>query len=221
MIFEEYQGWHQDQTMLLVGNGGNLDLTPPEWFQYPSIGMNTIHKREGYKPDYYIAVDRRVAREFGGAISNRFSDLPKFVPDRIRDLWHGNNYVEFKVPAGVLWCKGRGSLWQNNFDSISYGNVMHVAIKLALHMGANRILIIGMEHNPANANAHFWGVDSGMPAHPPLPDWYEGYTHLVNGIKNSGREIFNISANTYVPEDIMPRDNFTKWRNNYGRSTTL
>jgi len=65
-------------TCLLIGNAPNLLLTPPELFDYPSFGMNTIHK-SSYTPSYYVTVDSRVRREFG-EVMDIYKDIPKFLP---------------------------------------------------------------------------------------------------------------------------------------------
>lgn len=215
MNIADYRDIHKDQTMLLVGNAGNLALTPPWAFDYPSIGTNTIVLYDGWSPDYYIAVDRRIDREFGKAIKRKYADIPKFIPDRMTRDWNGDTFIRWPNVAGPLWQPQKGTLWQPNIDTkpITYANVMHVAIKLAWHMGANPILIIGMEHDPNNLKRHFWAeVDSGMGSIP-LGTWLDGYKQLADGLHNNGVEIYNISVNTFVPENIIPRADWHKYAN--------
>ena len=47
MDIDEFYNLHKGETCLIVGVGKNLELTPPEWFDYPSFGVNTIYKRPG------------------------------------------------------------------------------------------------------------------------------------------------------------------------------
>src|SRR5258706_6635029 len=89
MHLDDFYNLHAGETILLVGNGANLHLTPPAWFDYPSIGMNTIHKYNGWKPTYYTTVDNRVWREFGNEIEQVFSEIPKFIPTPTLDCWQG------------------------------------------------------------------------------------------------------------------------------------
>jgi hypothetical protein len=89
--------------------------------------------------------------------------------------------------------------------------VMHVAIKLAYYMGAKTILIIGMEHDLQNQQAHFWGRDEGMPPTAPLNEWLEGYRQLTEGLQANGVKILNISENTFVPDEVIPRDDWKNW----------
>lgn len=214
MTLKSFENIHHGHTMLLVGNGENLNLTPPEWFDYPSIGMNTIVLYKGWKPDYYIAVDRRVEKEFGGRILSRYADVPKLIPNRMSREWTGQTFHRWDHNPGPLWSSEKGALWQNDIEGkINYGNVMHVAMKIAFYMGAKTILIIGMEHNPKTGQPHFWGTDTGMPVHVPLKEWLEGYRQIVNGLHNHGVEIYNISPGTFVPEEIIPRDDWRKYAN--------
>lgn len=215
MSIEQFHNVHAGETMLIVGNGENLKLTPPGWFAYPSIGCNTIHLYENWKPTYYTAVDDRVAKGFGAEIAERFADIPKIVPKRLR-YWQErcktNHFYFFNIRPGVLWSlNDRSTLWQDDISEMTYGNIIHVAIKLALHMGAAKILIIGMEHKPQNGKSHFWGVDGGGVSQTPLPDWFAGYKQLVEGATKHNVQILNISQNTYVPEEIIPRADWCKY----------
>ena len=47
-----YHMKHKGETGLIISIGPNLKLTPPEWFDYPSIGINTFYRYENYKPTY-------------------------------------------------------------------------------------------------------------------------------------------------------------------------
>ena len=214
MDITKFKDIHKGEAMLLVGNGENLHLTPPEQFNYPSIGMNTIHRYEGWIPDYYVAIDRRVWHEFGEEIEKKFGDIPKFIPTPKMLRWRGKNFYRFRNRTGPLYPKGKENLWQeiNEQTQITWRNVMHVAIKLAYFMGANPILIIGMQHKQHNAMAHFWGDDEKMtPDSVPINNIFEGYKQLVAGLHSHDVEIFNISQDTYVPDDVIPTANAEDW----------
>ena len=208
-----FRGIHAGETCLLVGNGANLHLTPPEWFDYPAFGCNTIHKYEGWRPDYYVAVDNRVAKEFGGAVCEKLPSTPKIVPVPRLQKWNGENFYTFPNWPGPLWEKRRGAIWQNNImEGLTYGNVMHAMIKLAYWMGFTTMLIIGMQHQPNAAKLHFWGHDAGM-GEPILAEWLEGYRQLADALKARGVKILNISEDTYVPNEILPRGDWREWKN--------
>lgn len=214
MSITEFNDIHKGKNILLVGNGANLELTPPEKFDIPSIGMNTIHKYEGWSPDYYITVDRRVYREFGTDIEKKFIDIPKFIPTPRLQMWKGENFHYFKSgQGGLLWPGNRLKLWQDDISTgrMVYGNVMHVAVKLAYYMGASKILIVGMEHKPKKADIHFWGKDKGMKAGQPTKTWQEGYKILCEELDKRNVELLNISQETFVPDSIIPTDDWKKF----------
>ena len=191
-----------------MGNGPNLTLTPPEQFDYPTFGMNTCHLWQGeWIPTYYTAVDQRVMREFGDAICEKFTDVPKFVPRPNLNQWKGENFYRFlHSPGGLMRehysAADETALWR---DGIGYYNVMHVAIQLAMHMGFAKCLMIGVQHRPHKAQLHFWGTDHGMVSMH-FPEWLEGYQYLTDKI-----ELINISPDTWVPEDVLPRDDWRKY----------
>ena len=199
-----YKNSHAGETCLLVGNGGNLHLTPPAWFDYPAFGMNTIHLYEGWMPNFYIAVDNRVMREFGKTISEKYAAIPKFITSDLRE-WHGKNFIAFNHHAADLKDGWKPEL----LPDITYHSSMHVAMQIAFWMGFTTLLMIGIQHKPNEGNTHFWGVDTGMPNNPPVPDWYAGYKVLVKGMAERGVKVLNISPETYAPENILPR---ADWR---------
>lgn len=207
---------HAGETALLVGNGRNLHFTPPAWFDYPSFGLNTIFKYDGWMPTYYTAVDSRVMREFGKDIAEKYKDLPKFVPTPNLDGWKGENFYRFYHRPGPLFPHNGKVLRHDGLlteDGISYSNIMTVAMQLAWYMGFKTLLMIGVEHKNLYGNEHFWGCDNGMPAQPPVNDWFEAYKILVEGLARDGVRVLNISQDTYVSDDILPRGDWRDWRN--------
>ncbi len=196
--------------MLLVGNGENLHLAPPVWFDYPSIGMNTIHKYDGWAPTYYTTADNRVWREFGEEISKRFANVPKFIPTPNLDIWQGPNFYRwYHRPGEIKADRSRDALT----NGLAFQNIMHVALQLAYWMGAQTILTIGVHHQPENGKAHFWGRDEGIPNPAPLDLWFQEYKKLSNSMQENGVTVLNISESTYVPGDILKRDDWRKYAN--------
>ena len=194
----------------MVGNAPNLHETPPAWFDYPSFGMNTIYKYEGWKPAYYVAVDTRLMNEGGAIIAERFGDIPKFIPTPNLDAWQGENFYRFLHRPGDLY--PATSPDSMTVTGISYGNVMHVAMQLALWMGFTTLLMIGVEHDPQELREHFWGIDERMSATPPMKQWLDGYAEIVQHASQQAT-ILNISHATHVPAHILPRGDWRDWRN--------
>jgi hypothetical protein len=208
----DFYNRHVGETALLVGNGPNLSKTPPEWFCYPSFGMNTIHFYKGdWKPTYYVAVDYCIYDEFGDSITKAFPDVPKFVPSPVADKWQGDNFYRFPKKTGDIKIPP-------NREDLKYGmyfyNVMHAAIQIAWYMGFKTLLLIGVEQKPGRGELtkHFWGVDINTPESQNDMHWNTGYSLLVRALSNI--KILNISQDTYVPEMVLPRDNWQDWKNN-------
>src|SRR5258706_7891303 len=211
MQLDDFYNLHVGETILLVGNGANLHLTPPAWFDYPSIGMNTIHKYNGWKPTYYTTVDNRVWREFGNESGQVFGEIPKFIPTPTLDCWQGQNFYRWhhKANSHIRADNSPEALQRG----ISYMNIMHVAMQLAYWMGAKTIPIIGMEHIPDDHQAHFWGTDEGISHAPNIENWFKFYAKLAVDMKQNGVDVLNISKNTFVPEDILPRADWRDYPN--------
>lgn len=210
MQFQDFHNKHTGETCLLVGNGGNLHLTPPNMFDLPSFGMNTIYRYEGWRPSYYTAVDNRVMREFGREIAEKYADIPKFIPVGLKD-WQGENFIVFNHLAADLKNGWKPETLQ---DGMTYHSSMHVAMQLAFWMGFTTLLMIGIHHKPGAGQYHFWGKDEGMPLNLPVSDWMNGYKALVDGMFVRGVTILNISEDTHVPADVLPRGDWRDWSRN-------
>jgi hypothetical protein len=80
-------------------------------------------------------------------------------------------------------------------------------------MGFTTMLMIGVQHKPYDEQdsdrAHFWGVDHKAIPNQPNDWWFDGYKYFAHNMPNV--KVLNISADTYVPEDVLPRDDWKKW----------
>lgn len=211
---EKFRGIHQGETVLIVGLGENLRLTPPEWFKFPSFSVNAAHRWDGtWIPDYYATVDTRNYQEYGEAIAQKFAHIPKFVQSPRLDKWQGENFYRFPKMDGPLWNWHRGPLWQDDIinNPITYANIMHVVFKICWYMGFTTMLIIGMEHRQHYGDRHFFGIDIGTNADSPTDIWFEGYRQMRIGLEQRGVRLLNISQNTYVPEHVLPREDWRDW----------
>jgi hypothetical protein len=220
MELKDFYNKHKDQTCLLVGIGPNLTLTPPEWFNYPSFSVNTIFRYKGWKPTYYVGVDARLFRENGKEILDNFGDIPKFIPSPDQDAFEGENIYRFRHrQGGDLFIGGK---LPNQKDSltgfgITYYRVMDAVMQIAWHMGFTTMLIIGMQHKtptpeePQSDVNHFWGIDTIAVQHS-MTHWFNGYQTVIRSM-GEGVKVLNISADTYVPNDVITRDDWRNWKN--------
>ena len=217
MKLADFHNHHKGQTCLIVGVGPNLRLTPPECFSLPSFGVNTIYRYEGWTPTYYVGVDERLKLEDGAAIVETYSDVPKFFPSPDFDDLPGENIYRFKHRTGIDFFAGGQT--PNHKDAlttngITYRRVMDAVFQIAWHMGFTTMLMIGVQHKPNEGKhddtAHFWGADDKAVQDQPFDWWFDGYRFFSH---ISGLRVLNISKDTYVPQDVLPRGNWREWVN--------
>lgn len=206
---EDFHNLHKGETVVLLGNGPSLNEAPIGLLgEFPTIGMNTIHKSR-FIPHYYVTVDSRVMREFGWYINRRYRNVPKFLPRPNLDKWEGEHIYRWYHRPGVLWPHAEVPLWPSNLLSdtgITYACVMHAAMQIAYFMGFTTMLLIGVDHT-LDSKAHFWGPDEGMGnGRPDLEGWAEGYKQLREGM---GVEMYNLSSYTELGDQFVPRKD---WR---------
>jgi hypothetical protein len=200
---------HAGETCLLVGNGPNLYATRPEWFDFPSFGANTIHMYAGnWKPTYYVAVDEGVFEIFGKEVNEKYAGVPKFVSSPTLDCWQGEDVYHFKKVSGDIRLPKR----EDVLKSLTYHNVMNAAMLLAWHMGFTTMLIIGMEQKPGigELKKHFWGTFDPEPDNQLDTHWNIGYKNIIRAMGDRVT-VLNISEGTYVPDSIIPRDDWRKY----------
>lgn len=216
MQIEDVHNLHKGQTCLIVGVGGNLPLTPPNWFNYPSFGVNTIYKSagmwNGWKPTYFVGVDERLEREDGAVISDVYRDVIKFIPTPDRDSWKGENFLRFYHRPGDIIIGGQSPADPKalTVHGIGYRKIMDAVLQIAWHMGFTTMLMIGIQHKPDDQQAHFWGQDVKSIPEPTFHYWFDGYQQIIRAMGNKIR-VLNISEDTYVPEDVIPRGDWRKW----------
>ena len=212
MISDFYQ-LHKGKTCVIVGLGPNLKLTPPTMFDYPTFGINTIYKQTfwDWKPTYYVGVDERLRLDDADAVCKLYRDVPKFFPTPDWDEQQGENIHRFlHRPGSQLFIGGQSP---NAFESmtqygITYRRIMDAVFQIAWYMGFKTMLMIGVQHKPGTRNELVWGYDERE-----TENKFEfeelGYLECVRMM--SGVNVLNISDDTYVSEEILPRDDWRNW----------
>lgn len=215
MDISDFYHKHTGETCLIVGVGNNLSLTPPEKFYYPSFGVNTIFRYKGWKPTYFVGVDERLMVENGQEIARVYEDVPKFVPSPDFDALRGKNFYRFKHYAGdpsVVVPKLPDNKNALTSYGLAYWRVMDAVFQIAWFMGFRTMLLVGVQHKPDDGTGadrmHFWGLDNGAVPNQPMTWWFEGYKMFS---RLGTIRVLNISEDTYVPEDVLPRDDWRKW----------
>lgn len=223
MRLEDFYNLHRGETCLIVGGGPNLKLTPPEWFNYPAFGVNTVYRYEGWKPSYFVGVDHRLMVEDGAAIVERYRDIPKFFPRPDFDELQGENIYRFahRYAHGDLYVGGQLANQREALTKhgITYYKIMDAVLQIAFHMGFTTMLMIGVQHKPASTDEpdadreHFWGLDAKAHKNQLLGSWFIGYSTFSRMMAGAGVRVLNISEDTYVPEDVLARDDWRNWKN--------
>jgi hypothetical protein len=194
--------------------GPNLKLTPPECFNDPSFGVNTIYKYEGWKPTYFVAVDLDMLKLYDTDVTEVYKDVIKLVPTPDFDELQGENFYRFKHRDDHLFMPGQYANQSNalTVNGLGYKRVMDCVLQLAWHMGFTTILMIGQQMKPSDRNNHFWGFE---PRDPDSHYQFEtiGMQHFTQVLAGEGIRVLNISEDTYLPDDVMPRDDWRNWKN--------
>lgn len=132
--------------LLVVGNGPSLNDTPLDKFSsIPSIGMNKINllfDRVKWRPDFILCVNRYVAKQNQEFYFN--TDIPVFISWQARwflkPLYRKNSkffYNNLQRNFAIDISKGVGS----------GGTVTYSALQFAYYMGANPIILVGVDHS--------------------------------------------------------------------------
>jgi hypothetical protein len=136
---------YHGQAMLVVGNGPSLNRTPLDDFVgVPSIGMNKIdliYPRTRWRPSVVVCLNNIVAQQH----QDHFvaSEVPVFVAWKARWLIRSENRHKLAYFSTAL---------SNSFstDALSgFGSsatVTYIALQMAYWMGANPVILLGVDH---------------------------------------------------------------------------
>lgn len=204
---------HQGETCLIAAVGPNLNLTPPELFDYPSFSCNSIFMKEDWTPNYYVGVDKRLWDENTDKILSRYPEIPVFIPSPDYDYIEAPNLVRFKHVYRAGYVVG-GQMPTDQkaltVHGITYQRILGAVFQIAYYMGFTTMLIIGMQHKPNEERKHFYGIDNGTIVDQPINHWFDEYRQWSHFGK---AEVLNISEDTYVPESVIPRGDWRDWVN--------
>jgi hypothetical protein len=210
---EDFYNYHAGETCVIAGVGPNLKLTPPEWFNYPSFSVNTIYLYEGWKPDYYVAVDLDMLKLYNTDVVNVYQDVTKFIPTPDFDELRGDNFFRFVHRDDNYHMAGQYANQPKALTGhgIGYKRVMDAVFQIAWYMGFTTLLLIGVQHKQDTRNTHFWGFEPRDPANTNFEHETNGLAHFTRSLMGEGIRVLNISEDTYVPETVVPRDDWRKY----------
>lgn len=137
---------HYGKPMLVVGNGPSINKTPLEDFcNTPSIGMNKIDllfDRTSWRPEVIVCTNSVVAQQHQDSFVR--SDIPVFVSWKSRRLLKPQNRDRinyFDLTASNAFSVDAAS----GFGSSA--TVSYIALQMAYWMGANPVIIFGIDHS--------------------------------------------------------------------------
>ena len=191
---------HAGETILVCGCGYSLNqLEHPE--EFVTIGVNDVGRK--FQPDYLVVVNP--PHQFSG---DRFryveSSQAKFIFTQLDLGLEKDNVVKFSLGT-------QGGTDFSNPDALNYTqNSPYVALCLAIHMGARRIGLLGVDFT----NDHFFGPTGVHSLTSQLTVIDQQYRRLYDAARARGVEIYNLSESsrlTAFPKitqaDFMERRN--------------
>ena len=176
----DFANVHSGETVLVCGCGQSLnELEHPE--RFITIGVNDVGKK--FHPDYLVVVNP--PRQFSG---DRFryvaNSQAKFIFTQLDLGLPKSNIVKF--PLGT-----QGGTDFSDPNVLHYTqNSPYVALCLALHMGARRIGLLGVDFT----NDHFFGPTGVHSLTSQLPVIDQQYRRLHEAARARGVEIYNLSS---------------------------
>ena len=203
-LIDELFMTRRGETALIIGNGPSLEAIPDELLnKYASFGCNRIWEREGFTPDYYVAVDSWVPEENEWEFAALES--VKILPDPMKEFeadhyfmhdYHPMWLMEKDLYPGYLREKG-----------IGWVGVTHAMLQIAFFMGFEKFLCVGLDNT--DTGEHFYKRE---PVHrevdPELWEW--GFAVLRDCF--IPKVILNISD--YTELTSLPRADWRNFLNN-------
>ena len=136
---------HRGERCFIIGNGPSLNETDVSVLKNEfTFGMNRIYlafPQWGFDCSYFISVNSLVIEQCAEDI--RALSMPKFLSWRSRDLIESTEdsiflHTSYTGPKFSRDVSGR--VWEG-------ATVTYVAMQLAYHMGFEKVILIGVDHN--------------------------------------------------------------------------
>ncbi|RSL18000.1 glycosyl transferase family 2 [Edaphobacter aggregans] len=210
---KDFRGHHAGETILVCGCGSSLsDIVSPD--RFITIGVNDVGRL--FQPDYLVVLNPR--QQF-------HNDRFQFVEQsRARAIFTQLN-LGILHPHIVRFRLGKfGGVDFSDHSCLHYTrNSPYLAMCLAIHMGATRIGLIGVDFNAD----HFFAKTGQHPLTRQLPQIDQEYKRLYDACNRQGIEVVNLSANSRLtalpkmsPEEFASRGQSKKSLNVVSYSTT-
>jgi len=201
--FADFRNYHAGETILVCGCGSSLSqIVSPE--RFVTIGVNDVGRL--FTPDYLVVLNP--GEQFRGG---RFQYVEKSKADAVFTQLD----LELSHPNVVRLKLGKfGGVDESDSASLPYTrNSPYLAVCLAVHMGASRIGLIGVDFT----EHHFFAPTGTHPLAGRFSKIDQEYTRLYEHCRSRGIEVFNLSHESRLtalpkmsPEDfsrlaVMPQ----------------
>ncbi len=178
----EFKDYHRGASMVVCGCGTSL-RTFGSAGRFLTIGVNDVGRQ--FHPDYLVVVNPRA----------------QFQGDRFRYVEESRagaifTQLDLNLPHHrvIRFALGRrGGVDFSNLDLLNYtNNSPYIALCLAVHMGASRVGIIGVDFT----DDHFFAPTGRHPLEPQLLRINAEYKRLYDECVRRGVEVFNLSSDS-------------------------
>jgi hypothetical protein len=176
---EDFRGYHAGESILVCGCGTSLStVVRPE--RFVTIGVNDVGRL--FQPDYLVVLNSRC--QFEG---DRF----RFVAESRARAVFTQLRLGIPHPRVVVVRLGRRGGTELDGASLPYTrNSPYVAVALAMHMGARRIGLIGVDFT----DDHFFARTGRHSLNRELPQIDAEYGRLRDACRRGGIDLYNLSA---------------------------
>ena len=224
-MIQQFKDIHKGETCVIIGNGPSLDITPLEKLaeKYPTFAANKIYDcaaHPDFVPDFWTCIDEMMLTDCVPYLLAH----PEFISERFVPRWiplphsHGLNpvvEVGFSLDAADKVFMG--------------GTVTYTNLQLALYMGFDTVLLVGLDHRYTKSGAqgkpgsrmiadgddpdHFKSKDTayfskGKIYNRPELDAVERYFFPLARRAFNGR-VFNLTPQT--ADQVFDKSKFEKW----------
>lgn len=217
-LIEKLYGIHKGESCIVICNGPSLNEVSRQFLAMNiTFGMNKIFMLP-FTPNYYVSVNPLVLEQSRSEILDM--NCVRFV----REDMH------FPQDDTLMHLHSmRTPLFSYNPARYVYEGhtVTFVCLQLAFFMGFQKVGIVGMDHKynfegSPNEELFLEGKDPnhfspdyfrGQKWHAPdLQRSEEAYAMAKEAFESDGRQIFNLTLNSALSEDIFPKMSLSQWK---------
>ncbi|MEO9635228.1 MAG: hypothetical protein ABJF89_10000 [Parasphingorhabdus sp.] len=182
---DKYKG----KPLLIVGNGPSINKTPLERFNaIASIGMNKIDMlfdRSTWRPSLIMCTNNLVVKQHSEGFSA--SEIPIYL------AWKSRWFLKKRSPS-IRFFNLRNDEEFSGDVSMGMGSgatVTYAALQLAYHMGANPVIIVGVDHSfDKSGSANIYEKRSGADNNHFDPNYFKDGSYWGVPNLDASEEVF-------------------------------